>query len=87
MGLRIFFRDRIDSAAKTEFGILYEYFCGIEVGLMIFLSEEKKEEKLNLEIFCPKKRKGVGLKLICPSEREKEGKVEEVRRGVRSPVP
>ena len=58
MGFRIFLRDRIDFAAKTEFGIVFEYFCGIEVGLRIFLSEEKREEKLDLENDCPKKRKG-----------------------------
>ena len=58
MGLRIFLRDRIDFTAKTEFGIVLEYFCGIEVGLRIFLSKEKKEEKLHLENFCPKKQKG-----------------------------
>ena len=43
---------------KTEFGNVFEYFCGIEVGLRIFLSEEKREEKLELEKFCPKKQKG-----------------------------
>ena len=37
-----------DFAAKTEFGIVLEYFCGIEVGIWIFLSEEKREEKLDL---------------------------------------
>ena len=58
MGLRIFLRDWNDFAAKTKFGIVLEYFCGIEVGLRIFLSEEKKEEKLDLENFCPKRQKG-----------------------------
>ena len=57
MGLRIFLRDRIDFAAKTEFGVV-EYFCRNEVGLRIFLSEEKREEELDLENFCPKKQKG-----------------------------
>ena len=33
MGLRIFLRDRIDFAAKTEFEIVLEYFCRNEVGL------------------------------------------------------
>ena len=51
-------RDWNDFAAKTEFGIVSEYFCGIEVGLRIFLSEEKEEEKLDLHNFCPEKRKG-----------------------------
>ena len=36
MGLRIFLRDWNDFAAKTEFGINLEYFCGIELGLRIF---------------------------------------------------
>ena len=57
MGLRIFLRDWNDSAAKTEFGIVLEYFCRIELGLKKFLSEEKREEELDLENFCPKKPK------------------------------
>ena len=55
MGLRIFLRDWNDSAAKTEFGIVLEYFCRIEVGLRLLLSEEKREEELDLGNFCPKK--------------------------------
>ena len=35
-----------------------EYFFEIEVGLRIFLSEEKTKEKLDLENVCPKRRKG-----------------------------
>ena len=54
MGLRIILRDQIDFAAKTEFEIVLEYFCRNEVGLRIFLSKEKREEKLNLEIFVQK---------------------------------
>ena len=49
IGLTIFLRDWDDFAAKTEFGIVVEYFCGIKVGLRIFFSEEKREEKLDLE--------------------------------------
>ena len=60
MGPRIFLRDWNDFAAKTEFGIVLEYFCRIEVGLRIFLSEEKKEEELDLESFCPKGKKEKG---------------------------
>ena len=41
----------------TEFGIVLEYFCRIGVGLRIFLPEEKREEDLDLENFCPKKQK------------------------------
>ena len=42
MGLRLFLRDWNDFPAKTEFGIVLEYFWEIEVGLRIFLSEEKR---------------------------------------------
>ena len=63
MGLRIFLRDWNDFGAKTEFGIVLEIFWKIGVGVRIFLSEEKREEDLDLENFCPKSkgRKGVGL--------------------------
>ena len=77
MGLRIFFRNSNDFATKREFGIVLEYFCGIEVGFRIFLSDEKREEELDLENFYPKRQKG---------ERELESKLKQVRRGVRSPV-
>ena len=50
-------------AVKTEFGIVLEYFCEIEVGLRIFLSKKAKG------------RKRVGLRLSYPSNREKESKV------------
>ena len=89
MGLRISLRDRIDFASKTEFEIVLEYFCRTEVGLRIFLSKEKREEKLDLENYCPKKQKGereLDLKKIVPVKRQKESKVKKVRRGVRSPV-
>ena len=58
--------------AKTEFGIVFEYFCGIEVGLRIFLSEERREKELDLRKFLSSKaegRKGVGLEMICPSKK------------------
>ena len=57
MGLRIFLRDLNDFAAKTEFGIVLQHFCRIEVGLRKILYEGKKEEELDLENFCPKKQK------------------------------
>ena len=41
MGLRIFLRYWNESAAKTEFGIVLEYFCKFGVGLRIFLSEDE----------------------------------------------
>ena len=72
MGLRIFLRDWNDFVAKTEFGIVFEYFCGIEVGLRIFLSEDGREEELDLRKFLSGKaegRKGVGLEKICPSKK------------------
>ena len=68
---------------------MLEYFCRIEVELKIFLSEEKKKEKFGLRNFLSKKakgRKGVGLRITSPSKREKQSKVKQVRRGVRSPV-
>ena len=58
MGLRLILRDWNDFAAKKEFGFVLEYFCRIEVGLRLFLSEEKREEELDLKKFCPKKQKG-----------------------------
>ena len=70
----------------TESGTVSECFCEIELGLRIFLSEEKREDKLDLEKFCPIRRKGVGLKIICLSKTEKESKVKQVRRKVRSRV-
>ena len=53
----MFLWDWNDFATQTEFGIRLEKFCKIEVGLGIFLSEEKREEELYLENFCPKKQK------------------------------
>ena len=58
MGLRIFLRDWNEFAARTEFGVVLGYFFKIGVGLRTFLSEEKREEKLDLENFCPKRQKG-----------------------------
>ena len=89
MGLRIFLRDWIDFAAETEFGNVLDSFCRIEVGLRIFLSGEKREEELDLEIFCPetqKRERELDLKQFVPVKREKESTVKEVRRGVKSPV-
>ena len=45
MGLRIFLQSRNEIAAKTEFEIVLEYFCEIEVGLRINLS--RRREKRN----------------------------------------
>ena len=89
MGLRIFLRDWNDFAAMTEFEIVLEYFCRIEVGLRIFLSEEKREGELDSVNFCPKNQKGereLDLKKFVQVKSEKESKVKQVRRGVRSPV-
>ena len=78
MGLRIFLRDWNDFAAETEIGNILECYRGVEVGLRIVLSEEKRDEKMDL--------KGVGLEIIFQSKKEKESKVKQFRRGVRSPV-
>ena len=53
MGLGMFLRNWNEFTTKTEFGIVIQDFCGIEIGLRIFLCEEKREEKLDLEKFCP----------------------------------
>ena len=58
MGLRIILQDWNDFAAKAKFGIVLGYFCEIDAGLIKFLSEEKRQEKLDLENFCPEKQKG-----------------------------
>ena len=57
MGLGIFLRDWKDFAAKTEFGIVLEYFRRIDVGLGIFLSQEN--------------RGGIGLRKFLSSKRKK----------------
>ena len=58
MGLRIILRNWNEFAAKTDFGIVLEFFCKIGVELRNFLSEEKREEELDLEKICPKRQKG-----------------------------
>ena len=58
MGLRIFLRNWDDFASKTDLGIVLGYFYGIEFGLRMFLSEEKREGKLDLKNFCSKRQKG-----------------------------
>ena len=76
---------RLRQNLELSFNILF----GIEVGLRIYLSEEKREEELDLGNFCPKKQKGerqLNLKEIVQVKREKGSKVKQVRRGVRSPV-
>ena len=45
----MFLRDWNDFTANTEFGIVLEFFWEIKVGLRIFLSDEKRGEKLDLE--------------------------------------
>ena len=77
-------------ASKTEFGLVLEYFCRIEVGLRIILSIEKREKRDWTWKFLSKKakeRKGDGLEIFCPSRKEKDSKLRQVRRGVKSPVP
>ena len=43
MRLGIFLRNGNEIAAKTEFGIVLDKFCRIEVGLRIFLSRRRKK--------------------------------------------
>ena len=55
----------------------------------MFLFEEKEEEELDLEKFCPEKQKGereLDLKKFVQVEKEKDSKTKQVRRGVWSPV-
>ena len=43
MGLRMFLRDWDEFAAKTEFGVVLEYFCKIGVGLRIICPSKRGE--------------------------------------------
>ena len=52
-----FLPDGNEFAAKTEFRIVLEYFCKIEVGLKKFLSRKART------------RKAVELEIVCPSEK------------------
>ena len=54
----MFLWDWIDFAVKTDFGIVLDQFCKIEVGRRLYLPEEKREEELDSEIVCPKEQKG-----------------------------
>ena len=63
-------------------------FAELKWDLEIFCPGEEKR-RIGLRNFLSKKekgRKGVGLKRICPSKSEKESKVKQVRKGLRSPV-
>ena len=86
---KIFLKKWKGFAAKTQYENVLEDFCGFEVGTRTFFSEDKREEELDLENFRPKKQKGereLDLKLFVQVKREKESKVKQVRRRVRSPV-
>ena len=56
MELRIFLRHWNDFSAETEFGIVLEDICRNEIGILLY--EEKREEELDIESFCPKKQNG-----------------------------
>ena len=58
MGLGIFLKKWKGFAAKTQYEIVLEYFCGFDVGPRLFFSEDMREEELDLENFRPKKQKG-----------------------------
>ena len=58
MGLRMFCEIGIPLRLRQNLKLSKNIFGEFEVGLRIFLSEEKKEVKLDLEIFLSKKGKG-----------------------------
>ena len=62
MGPKIILRDCNDFARmiKTDFWSLLYCFWEVEVELRIFLSEEKRGKKLDLEKFCPKSAREKG---------------------------
>ena len=72
MGLTIFLQKWNDFATTTEIGIVLEYFCGNEDGLITFFVRREERRGIGLRKFLSKKakgRKGVGLRTICPSKR------------------
>ena len=86
MGLGIFLRDWNDFAAKTEFGIVLECYCKVEVALRIFL-REKKRRAVGLIIVLSEKRKGEReLNLDQFVQVKGRSKLKQVRRGVGRPV-
>ena len=56
MRLRIFLRDWKDFAAQTDFGVVLEYSCRIEVGLRIFFVRREQREGIGLRKFLSKKQ-------------------------------
>ena len=54
---------------RQNLELSYNIFAELKLDLEYILSEEKREEELNLENFCrkSKREKGVGLEIIWPS--------------------
>ena len=68
MGLRMFLRSGNEFAAKTELGIVLEYFCEIGKNLRLRQNLELSQNifaklKLDLEFFVRREeRRGIGLR-------------------------
>ena len=65
--------------AKTQFGIVLEYFCEIGMNLRLRQNLELSENifakmKLDLETFCPKRRekRNLDLESFCPKRQKGE---------------
>ena len=58
MRLGIFLRGWNDFAGKTEFGIVLEYFCRIEVRLRIFFVRREERKGIGLRKLLSKKQGG-----------------------------
>ena len=69
MGLRTILKNQKKVAVRTDFGIVVEEFCGIEVGLRIFCprrrengvrkfsaKKRKRKKELKLKVFVQVKR-------------------------------
>ena len=73
---------------KQNLELSDKIFVELKLDLEYFFPKSRRKRNWIKKILSNKSkgRKGVGLKIMCPSKREKESKVKQVRRGVRSPV-
>ena len=76
----MFLRSENEFVAKTEFGIVLEYFCEVGMILRLRLNLELSKNifvklKLDLECFCPGgEKRGIGLrKLFVQEEKGRKG--------------